>query len=104
MAPMRKILVVVLVLGSFFEHAKAQGGATGAISGTVEDSSGGVVAGAKVEIVSAATNELLRSESTNASGFFTVTLLPAGAYMVRVSAPGLAETTLRDVVVRVTET
>lgn len=82
----------------------AQGGATGAISGTVEDSSGGVVTGAKVEIVSTATNELLRSETTNASGFFTVTLLPAGAYVVRVNAPGLTETSLRDVIVRVTET
>jgi hypothetical protein len=97
-------VLLVLVLGAAAVGAIGQGGATGAITGSVADSSGGVISGAKVEAVNSATNELVRSEATNASGLFTFTLLPAGTYKVQVNAAGFAETVLRDVGVRVTET
>jgi len=84
--------------------AHAQGGATGALSGTVEDSTGAVIGGATVKVVNAATGETLRSETTDSSGLFTVALLPAGTYSLQVSSPGFAETTVRSVLVRVTET
>jgi len=85
-------------------NLQAQGGATGAISGTVQDTSGAVIPNAKVGLVSASRGELIRTESTNSSGLFTFNLLPAGTYTVQVNAPSFAQTLLLDVAVRVTET
>jgi hypothetical protein len=85
-------------------HMLAQGGATGAISGTVLDSSGAVIPNAKVDLVSAGTGAVVRTEATNASGLFYFTLLPVDMYTVQIEAPGFGRTTLRDVGVRVTET
>jgi len=82
----------------------AQGGATGAITGTVQDPSGGVIAGAKVEIVSEATGQVVRDLTTDSSGSFTATLLPVGPYSVAVRAAGFAKTKFSGVLVRVTET
>ncbi|MGA8220929.1 MAG: carboxypeptidase regulatory-like domain-containing protein [Candidatus Acidiferrales bacterium] len=84
--------------------AFAQGGATGAISGTVQDKSGGVITGAKVEVDSDATREKMRELITNSSGQFIATLLPAGIYTIQVSAPGFALTKFPGIEVRITET
>ncbi len=54
----------------------AQGGATGAISGTVLDPSGAVVASAEIRIVNQDTGTLTRTTATDANGSFTATLLP----------------------------
>jgi hypothetical protein len=94
----------LLFLLSIPVGVQAQGGATGAMSGTVQDSSGAVVQGATVTIVNTATGESIRAERTNAAGFFTVTLLRAGTYNVRVESPNFAVEELRDVTVRATET
>ncbi len=60
---------------------------TGTILGSVKDSSGAVVAGAKVTVTNAGTN--LRFESvTNSAGAYTAPLLPIGDYTVEVSAAG----------------
>src|SRR5215471_13452261 len=83
---------------------RAQGGATGAISGAVQDASGAVIPNATVQLVSTSTGETIRTEATNTSGLFTFNLLPAGTYTVRISSHSFAQTTLRDVAVRVTET
>ena len=82
----------------------AQGGATGAISGTVQDQSGGSIAGAQVSVVSEATGQAVRDLTTDSSGSFTATLLPVGSYSVEVSARGFATTKFTGVLVRVTET
>ena len=63
----------------------AQGIATGSISGTVTDPSGSVVPGAKVTVLSAATN-LTSPATTNDSGFFAVRSLPVGAYKVTIES------------------
>jgi Carboxypeptidase regulatory-like domain len=80
----------------------AQGGATGAISGTVQDQSSAVIPKAKVEI-SGGTGTA-RTLETDAGGIFTAPLLPVGTYTIVISAPGFAETRLSSVEVRVTET
>ena len=54
----------------------AQGGATGAIAGTVLDPSGAVVAGAEVKIINQDTTVVARTLKTDASGDFTATLYP----------------------------
>jgi len=82
----------------------AQGGATGAIGGAVQDASGAVIAGAKVSVKSEATGEVLREASTDASGLFTASLLPVGSYTVEVNAAGFPDTKFPGVVVRITET
>jgi hypothetical protein len=82
----------------------AQGGATGAIGGVVQDASGAVVANAKVSVKSEATGEVLREATTDASGLFTATLLPVGNYTVEVNAVGFPDTKFPGVVVRITET
>jgi len=84
--------------------AFAQGGATGAISGTVQDATGAVISGAKVVITSEATGQLMRELTTDASGIFTASLLPVGNYSVEVSAAGFAPTKFPGIAVAITET
>jgi len=85
-------------------QALAQGGATGAISGTVLDPSGAVVAGADVRIVNEDTGALTRTTKTDPNGSFTVPLLPVGNYTVTVESAGFAEGSFANIAVRVTET
>src|SRR5678815_2114490 len=82
----------------------AQGGATGAIAGTVLDPSGAVVAGAEVKIINQDTTVVARTLKTDASGDFTATLLPVGTYTVAVNAPGFGEAKFTGIAVRITET
>ena len=75
--------------------AQASGGQSG-ISGTVKDSSGAVVPGAKVVISTASQGEV-RSITTNSSGVFSApALLPGPGYKVAVSASGFAPYELKD--------
>jgi len=60
---------------------------TADVVGTVQDSSGAVVAGANVTIENHGTNEV-RSSQTNPQGEYIFTLLPIGHYTVKVDAPG----------------
>ena len=79
-----------------------QGGATGAISGTVQDQSSAIVPNAQVQITGAAGT--VRSVQTDTTGSFTAPLLPVGTYTITITAPGFAETRIAAVEVRVTET
>ncbi len=99
-----RVCIAMLVLVCLSGLAFAQGGATGAITGTVQDATGSAVSGANVKIVSAATGQPVRQVTTDASGAFTATLLPVGNYSVEVSAPGFATTKFTAIVVRITET
>jgi hypothetical protein len=84
--------------------AYGQGGATGAISLTVLDSSGGAVAGADVQVIDVSIDALERKGVTNASGTFLVTLLPPGKYTILVNKSGFAEAKAANIEVRITET
>ncbi|MGB8013776.1 MAG: TonB-dependent receptor [Terriglobales bacterium] len=105
---MRKLvagLVFIAVLaGTSGIQSFAQGGATGAISGVVVDSSGAVVAGAEVRIVNQQTGGLARALTSDASGAFTAQLMPVGVYTIHVKGSGFAESVFSDLDVRVTET
>jgi outer membrane receptor protein involved in Fe transport len=63
--------------------------ATATISGTVKDSSGAVVPGAKVTATNEDTN-LSRSVLADDAGQYVIPLLPLGAYRVRVEKDGFA--------------
>ncbi|MBV8897407.1 MAG: TonB-dependent receptor, partial [Acidobacteriaceae bacterium] len=80
----------------------AQGGATGAISGTVQDQSSAVITHAKVQV--SGSEGTARILETDAGGSFTAPLLAVGTYTITITAPGFAETRVESVEVRVTET
>src|SRR5579864_8333884 len=100
----RRILSVVVLLTGLSPFVLAQGGATGAINGTVQDASGAVLAGARVDVVSEGTGQVVRQLTTDSSGVFVVPFLPVGAYSVEVSASGFARTKFPGILVRITET
>ncbi|MGA2101413.1 MAG: carboxypeptidase regulatory-like domain-containing protein [Candidatus Sulfotelmatobacter sp.] len=99
-----RFIVLSVVALALAVQAFAQGGATGAITGTVQDPSGAVVANADVRITNQETNVLERSVKTGTDGAFTAPLLPVGTYRVSIQSVGFAEGKISDVVVRVTET
>src|SRR5436190_23785769 len=59
----------------------------GRISGTVTDTSGSVIHGAKVTVTNEAT-ALTWKTTTNSSGFYLITNLPVGGYNVGVETEG----------------
>jgi hypothetical protein len=69
-----------------FAHA-ARAQFTSTVEGTISDSSGAAVPGAKVTVTSQATEITYRSVSNN-FGLFRVSTLPLGAYRVEIEAPG----------------
>src|SRR5438552_8916426 len=99
-----KLFLVALAVLSLLGQIFAQGGATGAITGTVQDPSGAVVAGAEVRIVNQDTGVLTRTTKTDGNGSFTATLLPVGTYTLSVTSPGFQEAKFTDIAVRITET
>jgi Carboxypeptidase regulatory-like domain len=100
------IFTLLFFVLSFLAPAivKGQGGATGTITATVLDRSGGFVPNAAVQVVDDSTGQTVRSLVTGSSGNFAATLLPPGTYTVVVSAQGFAEVRATAAVVRVTET
>jgi len=102
--PQGRLIWISFLATAFIAQAFAQGGATGAITGTIQDPSGAVVANAQVRITNQDTGVLERSATSGADGSFTAPLLPAGAYTVSVHAAGFSDSTFRDIAVRVTET
>ncbi|HWF06166.1 MAG TPA: TonB-dependent receptor, partial [Candidatus Angelobacter sp.] len=70
----------------------------GSISGTAVDQNGAVVAGAQVKATGTGTGSVLTTTSDN-SGLFRFSLIPAGEYKVQISAPNFKTT---DTVVVVT--
>lgn len=97
-------LAMLVLLVSLAGMCLAQGGATGALTGVVQDPSGAVVANAQVQIVNQDTGAVARSLKSDADGAFTANLLPAGTYTVSVNAAGFGESRFKDVAVRVSET
>jgi len=57
------------------------------LSGTVTDSKGAVISGAKVQVVSEGT-KVVHNAVTNGTGFFSLTELPTGSYTVSVESTG----------------
>ena len=95
-------LTLSLLIGFSPALVFGQGGATGAISGTVADQSSAPIAHAKLQISGA--SGTVRNLETDSNGSFTEPLLPVGVYTVTITVPGFAKTILEAVEVRVTET
>lgn len=80
-------IVAVLMLPSV---VGAQTLGTGAIAGTVRDSSGGVLPGVTVEVASPALIEKVRTAVTDSNGVYRFIDLRPGAYTVTFTLPGFA--------------
>ncbi|MBL8212051.1 MAG: TonB-dependent receptor [Bryobacterales bacterium] len=76
---------------------------TGTIAGTVTDSSGAAVPGAKVIATNMETNVTVTVES-DAGGNYTATLLPRGTYSLEVSATGFKKASRPNILVAVQQT
>src|SRR5258708_30284589 len=98
-----RMLAILVFMFCLAAVASAQGGATGAISGTVQDASGAVIPRAKVSIESQATRQVLRHLTSDSAGLFTASFLPVGVYTVEVTAPGFAVTRFAGLILRITE-
>src|SRR5262245_50887928 len=68
----------------------------GTISGYVQDQSGGAIPKATVTVESGG-RQLVRSTTTNATGFFDLQALPRGAYSVKVEVSGFETQIRKDI-------
>jgi len=98
------LMIIALLTFAAPHITLAQGGATGAITGEVLDSTGAVIPGADIKIFDYRMGEALRSLITGSGGSFRATLLPPGSYAVVVSAKGFGTARSEGVEVRITET
>ena len=99
-SPSRRLAVslacsLLLALALLPPAASAQT-VVGRVSGTVTDASGAVVPGAGVTVTNTATN-LVRTATTDADGFYTVTNLPVGTYVVNAESQGFKRAEQRGV-------
>lgn len=99
-----KLLLGATLVLSLVANAFGQGGTRGAISGTVRDEKGDAITGAQVEVINAVTGVTERTTTSDSSGNFSVTQLPAGDYRLVVSVAGFSKADVPDVKVNVTET
>src|SRR5437868_6424148 len=76
---------------------------TGALSGTITDPGGRVIAGAKIVVTSLATAEA-RKGTSNSNGVYVVPALLPGRYRVEISMTGFKTLTVPQAKVTVTET
>jgi len=102
--PLHRFIWISFTALALISQAFAQGGATGAITGTVQDASGAFIANADVKVTNQDTKVLERAIKTGADGSFTVPLLPVGTYTVNIQSAGFAQSDFSGIVVRVTET
>ncbi|HEV2386283.1 MAG TPA: TonB-dependent receptor [Candidatus Acidoferrales bacterium] len=80
----------------------AQSAGTGALAGTILDSSGAVVPGVKVTVRSKSTGEM-RITTSSSAGYYRVAVLPPGAYDVQVEKAGFKTDVQTGVSVVVTQ-
>jgi hypothetical protein len=95
------LVVLALLLSPAFISAQTAG--TGALAGTVTDSSGAAIAGAKVTATNAGSGQS-RVTTTGTDGGYKFSLLQPGAYNVKFEASGFAVIEVPSVQISVTET
>ena len=94
---------LVLLFGALFVFTSvALGQNTGTISGTVQDQSGAVVAGANVKAQNPATN-FSRETVSATNGFYRFDQLPVGNYSISVEAAGFKKSITQQVALSVND-
>ena len=97
------LIVAMAMTATVSERSWGQTAATGGIAGTVTDSTGAVVANAKITVTNQSSGDSRSGSSTN-NGSFLVPLLPPGTYTVRATKDGFKELVRSGLTVHVTET
>ena len=95
--------MLCIIFGTYATVSRAQTANTGALTGTITDASGAVVASAEVSVVSEATGAT-RKAVTGSDGVYRVPLLPPGSYRIQASRDGFKLAVRSVVPVAVTET
>lgn len=93
---MNKRLSLLLMTAAIFTGSLFAQRDLGAITGTVTDVSGAVVAGAKISITEQATGVKFNAE-TDASGTYIRSLLKAGIYTLEIQATGFRKAVQKDI-------
>ncbi len=104
MTRLRTVIIMLLalcLLGPAGWQATAQT-TTGQISGSVVDSSGNVIVGAKVTLRNEGTGDARQTTSNNSGDFIFPTLVP-GTYAIRVENPGFSAAQQTGVVLTANE-
>ncbi len=84
---LKYIFLIPMILLAIGPGASAQSIVTGGVSGTVSDSSGGVVVGAQLTLKNTSTGETFTAASSG-SGDYTFALLKPGSYTLSVAKDG----------------
>ncbi|MGA2117893.1 MAG: carboxypeptidase regulatory-like domain-containing protein [Bryobacteraceae bacterium] len=100
---LQMLLVILVASGIFFHTATAQE-SSGSISGTVRDSQGAVIPGAKVTLINQAEGAVTRELQTTADGNFFLTPVIAGTYTVTVEVSGFKKYIQSDIVLHAQDT
>jgi hypothetical protein len=96
-SPRRVLLGLALFVMFFSLHApRAFGQFNGSISGTVSDSTGAVIPGAKITLKSDAT-QAMRQATSSSQGFYQFGELPPGSYTVTVEAANFKTQTYSNI-------
>ncbi len=96
---MSRVSLLFLLLASFLSAQTS----SGTLTGTVLDSTGGVIAGAQVRVIGAETGDVARTLSTNGLGQFTAPLLRPSSYSLEIAYPGFKKLTRQGIPLRVDE-
>ncbi len=98
-----KLIRLVLSFGALFVFTSvALGQNTGTITGTVQDQSGAVVAGANVKAQNPATN-FSRETVSATNGFYRFDQLPVGTYTITTEAAGFKKSVMQSVALSVND-
>ncbi len=84
----QKLLLLSVVILATVTHAQTR---SGALSGTLSDSTGKPVEAATVQLLKAADKSLVKTAVSDRSGNFSFEKIAAGSYLVSVSAAGYAK-------------
>jgi hypothetical protein len=98
------VLIAILFIACFgARQALGQGTDLGTIRGVVTDAAGAVIPSVPVTITDALTNTA-RQTTTNSQGYYEMFGLKSGKYTVTITAQGMSETEIKDVILAGSDT
>ena len=93
-----RLVLALFLVGTASLCAYAQGGSTTSmLTGTVVDTSGGVIPGAEITVKNNSTQAEYKTISSE-NGTFTIPALSAGTYTATVSVPNFKQSVIKDIV------
>ena len=98
----RNAVAIWVLLTAATTAALAQTGGGATLVGTVRDSTGAVVAGAKVAVINTATN-FVTENVTSTEGAYYIPYLAPGEYRIKVTAAGFKEVVREGITLRSAE-